>query len=70
MGNMIMGNAGVLLADYNIDFEITPPSLLTGEKIQISSKYPTLVIPLEIGEWGQLAINVSVKEREAKKELA
>jgi len=70
MGNMIMGNAGVLLADYNIDFEITPPSLLTGEKIQISSKYPTLVIPLEIGEWGQLAINVSVKEREARKELA
>ncbi|WP_372997506.1 chemotaxis protein CheX [Lutispora sp.] len=62
MGNMIMGNASTILAERNINIDITPPSLLTGEQIEISSKVSTIVIPLEIEGIGAVSINITAEE--------
>ncbi|MGI6668933.1 MAG: chemotaxis protein CheX [Acetivibrionales bacterium] len=51
LANMIMGNAAMLLYNRGIRIDITPPSILTGENMQITpSKMKTICIPLLIGE--------------------
>lgn len=62
MVNMIMGNTSTAFAKKNIKVDITPPTLLMGEKIEISSKTPTIVVPLELEGLGTIAINVAVEE--------
>jgi chemotaxis protein CheX len=62
MVNMIMGNTSMIFANENINIDITPPSLLMGEKIEISNKVSTVVIPLELEGLGTIAINVAVEE--------
>lgn len=62
MGNMIMGNISTIFSSKNISIEITPPSLLTGDKIEISNKVPTIVVPLELDRLGTISINVAVEE--------
>ncbi|HZK34810.1 MAG TPA: chemotaxis protein CheX [Bacillota bacterium] len=62
MGNMIMGSTGILFAQSNIAIEITPPSLLTGHRIEISNNIPTIVIPLEIEELGTFSISICAEE--------
>jgi len=59
MGNMIMGNSCMIFAEEKINIDITPPSLLTGEKIEISNKVSTIIVPLDLREFGTLNINVS-----------
>lgn len=59
MGNMIMGNTSIIFANKNIDLDITPPSLLIGEKMEISNKAPAIVIPLDLQGLGTLTINVT-----------
>lgn len=62
MGNMIMGNTSTIFANKNINIDITPPSLLTGEKIEISNKVPTIAVPMELEGLGTLTINVTAEE--------
>jgi chemotaxis protein CheX len=62
MGNMFMGNTSILFANKNINIDITPPSLLVGEKIEISNNAPTIVILLELQGIGTLTMNVMSKE--------
>ncbi|PKM87780.1 MAG: chemotaxis protein CheX [Firmicutes bacterium HGW-Firmicutes-12] len=62
MGNMIMGNTTTIFANKSISIDITPPSLLTGEKIEISNKFSTIVVPLELEGVGTISINVAVEE--------
>lgn len=62
MGNMIMGNVSTIFASNSIKIDITPPSLLTGENIEISNKIPTIVVPLELQEFGIININISAEE--------
>lgn len=62
MGNMILGNASTIFADKDISISITPPSLLTGEKIQISNKVSTIVVPLELEGLGTVTVNVAAEE--------
>lgn len=62
MGNMIMGNASTIFANENINIDITPPSLLTGQQIEMSNKVSTIVIPLELEGLGSIAINVAAEE--------
>lgn len=62
MGNMIMGNASTIFADKDIGIDITPPSLLTGEKIEMSNKTPTIVVPVELEDLGTITINVTAEE--------
>lgn len=61
MGNMIMGNASTIFANNEISIDITPPTLLSGEKIEMSSKSPTVVIPLELQGFGSINININAE---------
>lgn len=62
MANMIMGNTATLLYNRGINIDITPPSLLMGENMQITpSKMKTICIPLLIGENDKIELDVSTE---------
>ncbi|MBL8086741.1 MAG: chemotaxis protein CheX [Chthonomonas sp.] len=66
LGNMISGNSLSQLSASGLVCDITPPSLICGQDIQINTfDVPTVVIPLAIEGVGSLEINLSVKERVA-----
>jgi chemotaxis protein CheX len=63
--NMILGNTATLLYNKGIGIEITPPSLLLGENLQISpSKMKTICVPLYLTEeqTEALEIDISVED--------
>jgi chemotaxis protein CheX len=62
LGNMITGNASALLADAGYECDITPPSMIRGTKIQMSTLHiPALIVPI-ILDIGQFEITISLKE--------
>jgi chemotaxis protein CheX len=62
LGNMIMGNTATILFSRGIGIEITPPSLLMGEKITISpSHMKTICLPLNLGEEHSVSIDISLE---------
>lgn len=63
LGNMIMGNAGTLFENNNINIDITPPSLLTGDRIEVSTKVATIVVPITINGIGDMFINITAEEK-------
>lgn len=66
LGNMIMGNTATILASRGINIEITPPSLLLGEKILIApSHMKTICVPLELSSGDKIEIDVSLDEKTA-----
>lgn len=62
MGNMIMGSASTIFANNTVYIDITPPTLLSGEKIEMSNKVPTIVVPLELESIGQINIIINAEE--------
>jgi chemotaxis protein CheX len=61
--NMILGNTATLLYNKGIGIEITPPSLLLGENLQVTpSKMKTICIPLHLTEEEILEIDISVQD--------
>jgi chemotaxis protein CheX len=63
LGNMIMGNTATILASRGVGIEITPPSLLVGEKITIApSHMKTICVPLLIFD-SKIEIDVSLEEK-------
>jgi chemotaxis protein CheX len=61
--NMILGNTATILYNKGIGIEITPPSLLLGENLQISqSKMKTICVPLHLSENEILEIDISVED--------
>lgn len=62
LGNMIMGTTSTIFDQQGINVNITPPSLLTGEKVEISNKVPTIVVPMELEGFGPMAINLTAVE--------
>jgi chemotaxis protein CheX len=61
--NMILGNTATILYNRGIGIEITPPSLLLGQNIQISSsKIKTVCIPLELSIGHLLEIDLAVED--------
>lgn len=62
MGNMIMGNASAIFGNNEINIDITPPTLLSGDKIEISNKTSTIVVPLELEEIGTITLNINADE--------
>ncbi len=62
LGNMIMGNTCSIFYGRGIAIDITPPTILTGEKVEISNKFKTLCIPATLGEFGTMEIGVSAEE--------
>ncbi|NLM72785.1 MAG: chemotaxis protein CheX [Clostridiaceae bacterium] len=64
LANMIMGNTATLLANRGIGIEITPPSLLHGEKMIITpGNMKTITIPLKDNDDKLLEIDVSIEEK-------
>lgn len=62
MGNMIMGNICTEFSEKKISVNITPPSLIVGDKIEISNRVPTIVVPLELNNIGPVNINITAEE--------
>lgn len=61
--NMILGNTATLLYNKGIGVEITPPSFLMGDNIEVSpTKMKTICIPLHLGESRTMDIDISVAE--------
>ncbi|HWR60868.1 MAG TPA: chemotaxis protein CheX [Clostridia bacterium] len=61
MGNMIMGNTCTLFGQEAIRVDITPPSLMSGNNIEISNRLPTVSIPLSLDGYGEITINVTME---------
>ena len=63
LGNMIAGNASTLLAAAGFTCDITPPSLIRGTNIKMSTlNIPALVVPLCM-EIGEIELTVSLTEK-------
>jgi chemotaxis protein CheX len=63
LGNMIMGNTATILASRGISIEITPPSLLVGERMMISPAHMrTVCVPLNTSATGRFELDVSLAE--------
>jgi chemotaxis protein CheX len=63
MTNMILGNTATILFNRGIQIDITPPSLLLGNSMQISSnKMKTVCIPLTLADGEVFEIDVSIDE--------
>lgn len=64
LGNMITGNASSVLSDANIICDITPPSIIRGTNVKISTlNIPALVVPVILADIGEIEIIVSLQER-------
>jgi chemotaxis protein CheX len=62
LANMITGQAVTKLHTLGFQFDLTPPALLTGEKLQVSdNKIEALVVPIEIPQ-GKIEINVGLRD--------
>ncbi len=62
LGNMIMGNVATLLFNLGVTIDITPPTLLTGNNIEVSAiDMVTICIPVE-AEGHKLTLDLSIKE--------
>ena len=63
MANMITANATIGLADAGYHCDITPPSLIVGDDVEITPRdtIKTIVIPLNLS-MGSLEVNLSLQE--------
>lgn len=66
LGNMITGNAATLLSAHGYEVDITPPSLIRGVNVEVSTKIPALVVPVST-EFGSIEINVALEEHVMRK---
>lgn len=63
LANMITAKAVTKLFDLGFKFDLTPPSIITGENMQVSNAdVEALIVPLETPQ-GLVEINVAIRER-------
>ncbi len=61
LGNMIMGNVSTEFYNDGIKFDITPPTVLVGSDINISTKgIQTICVPIEIENGTKIELVVAV----------
>ena len=61
--NMILGNTATILYNKGINIDITPPSFLMGENLQVSnSKVKTICIPLDFTNGSSFEIDLAIEE--------
>jgi chemotaxis protein CheX len=61
--NMILGNTASIFYNNNIKIDITPPTLLTGENLQLSqSKSVVMCIPIQFQDGECIEIDISTKD--------
>ncbi|MCE5324623.1 chemotaxis protein CheX [bacterium] len=61
LGNMITGNAITMLSRNGYDVDITPPSVIRGTSVEMSTKTPALVVPV-CTQYGTIEVNVALAE--------
>ena len=62
LGNMITGQAAILLEEAGYTCDLSPPTIIEGRGIHISSlTMPTVALPLKT-ELGKIQINVGLAE--------
>lgn len=62
LGNVITGRATVKLSKEGFDAEISPPTLVQGAGIQISTlDFPRVVVPLKT-ELGEITVHLALRE--------
>lgn len=66
LGNMITGNASTLLSQKGFDVDITPPSVIRGLNVEVSTRTAALVVPISTVA-GRVEINVALAENQMKK---
>ena len=63
LANMITAQAVTKLFDLSFKFDLTPPSIITGDNMQVSNAdVEALIVPLEMPQ-GLVEINVAIRER-------
>ena len=63
LANLITAQAVTKLHDLGFKFDLTPPALCTGEKMEISDhQVEALIVPM-ITEFGKLEVNVAIREK-------
>lgn len=60
--NMILGNSATYLFEKGLEINISPPSIFSGMGIEISNKYKTLCIPIQLNDGSVFEINISAEE--------
>jgi chemotaxis protein CheX len=63
LGNMISGNAMSLLSEAGFICDITPPTIIQGSSVKISTvSIPAIVVPLHLTQ-GEISITVGLQAR-------
>lgn len=63
LANMITGTAVTRLQDLGFSFDLTPPVLFSGEKMELANTgVEALIVPVDLPQ-GRLEINVAIRER-------
>jgi len=63
LGNMIMGNVSTEFFNNGIKIDITPPTVLVGKEMALSTKgLKTICIPLLLEKLGKIEIDVALTE--------
>lgn len=63
LANLITAQAVTKLHDLGFKFDLTPPALFTGEKMEISNNdIEALIVPIETSK-GKVEINVAIRDR-------
>lgn len=61
--NMILGNTANIFYSNNINIDITPPTLLTGDNMEFSqNKALTVCVPLHFEDGHEINIDISYRE--------
>lgn len=65
MGNVISGRATVMLSEAGYQSTISPPTMITGKGVQISTlDFPRIVVPLTC-DFGIMVIHLALRESQA-----
>ena len=63
LANMITGQAVTKLEELGFSFDLSPPSLITGDNMVVTDTgVEALIVPLQLPQ-GKIEINVAVRER-------
>ncbi len=63
LGNMIMGNVSTEFFNTGVKIDITPPTVLVGNDMAVSTKgVKTICVPIILDNMGEIQIDVSVTE--------
>lgn len=63
LANMITAQAVTKLHDLGFQFELTPPAIFTGDKMEVTdTEIEALIVPIET-PFGKIEINVAIREK-------